>query len=68
MFPPDLMAALERKKTKGLDQRKLEDVLTRSDLVKFAKYRADVEEAKDAKATAKAIVDATAQEQNGEAG
>lgn len=55
----ELMQKLEAKNTSGLDVARLQAVLTRADLVKFAKYKADVEEARQGLSDALAIVEAT---------
>lgn len=56
----ELTQKLETKQTPGLDVALLKGVLTRADLVKFAKYKADVDEARRGLSDARAILDATA--------
>ena len=55
----ELMEAIERKETPGLDRTRLRNLLVRADLVKFAKYRPTREEAVEVFAASKAIVEAT---------
>jgi hypothetical protein len=55
----ELMIALSKKDTRGLEARTLEALLERADLVKFAKYVPEAAEATDAMSTATDIVEKT---------
>jgi hypothetical protein len=53
----ELMLELSKRDTRGLQAKRFETLLTRADLVKFAKYVPDVSEATDAMGTAVELVE-----------